>query len=79
MSCLVAERCGPVRMTAVRAALVRRLAECFGCDRYHLYTGHPLLRASRNIVGCVRRGTHRHVVRCSRFARRVRMFVMSIR
>jgi lipoyl(octanoyl) transferase len=44
MSCLVAERCGPVRMTAVRAALVRRLAECFGCDRYHLYTGHPLLR-----------------------------------
>jgi lipoyl(octanoyl) transferase len=44
MSCLVAERRGPVRMTAVRAALVRRLAECFGCDRYHLYTGHPLLR-----------------------------------
>jgi lipoyl(octanoyl) transferase len=44
MSCLVAERCGPVRMTGVRAALVRRLAECFGCDRYHLYTGHPLLR-----------------------------------
>jgi lipoyl(octanoyl) transferase len=43
MSCLVAERCGPARMTAVRAALVRRLAECFGCDRYHLYTGHPLL------------------------------------
>jgi lipoyl(octanoyl) transferase len=46
MSCLVAERCGPVRMTGVRAALVRRLAECFGCDRYHLYTGHPLLRES---------------------------------
>jgi lipoyl(octanoyl) transferase len=44
MSCLVAERRGPVRMTSVRAALIRRLAECFGCDRYHLYTGHPLLR-----------------------------------
>jgi lipoyl(octanoyl) transferase len=44
MSCLAAERCGPVRMTAVRAALVRRLAAAFGCDRYHLYTGHPLLR-----------------------------------
>jgi lipoyl(octanoyl) transferase len=43
MSSLAAERRGPVRMTAVRAALVRRLAECFGCDRYHLYTGHPLL------------------------------------
>ncbi|MCE5267181.1 MAG: hypothetical protein LLG00_04790 [Planctomycetaceae bacterium] len=44
MSSLVAERCGPVRMTAIRAALVRRLANSFGCDRYHLYTGHPLLR-----------------------------------
>src|SRR3989304_1955932 len=44
MSCLVAERRGPVRMTAVRAALVRRLSEVFGCDRYHLFTGHPLLR-----------------------------------
>jgi len=44
MSCLVAERRGPVRMTAVRAALVRRLTEAFGCDRYHLYTGHPMLR-----------------------------------
>ena len=44
MSCLVAERRGPVKMTTVRATLIRRLAECFGCDRYHLYTGHPLLR-----------------------------------
>ena len=44
MSCLVAERCGPVRMTGVRSALVCRLAERFGCDRYHLYTGHPMLR-----------------------------------
>jgi lipoyl(octanoyl) transferase len=44
VSCLVAERRGPAKMPAVRAALVARLAECFGCDRYHLYTGHPLLR-----------------------------------
>ena len=44
MSSLVAERCGPVRMTGVRAALVPRLAERFGCDRFHLYTGHPMLR-----------------------------------
>ncbi|OHB66836.1 MAG: hypothetical protein A2V70_03915 [Planctomycetes bacterium RBG_13_63_9] len=44
MSCLVALRCGRVRMTSVRAALVHRLTEAFGCDRYHLYTGHPLLR-----------------------------------
>ncbi len=44
MSSLMAERCGPVRMTTVRASLIRRLAEAFGCDRYHLYTGHPALR-----------------------------------
>ena len=55
MSCLVAERRGPVRMTAVRAALVQRLTEAFGCDRYHLYTGHPMLRraaGSRRTDGC---------------------------
>jgi lipoyl(octanoyl) transferase len=46
MSSLVAERRGAVRMTAVRAALVHRLAERFGCDRYHLHTGHPLLRTT---------------------------------
>ena len=43
-SCLVAERQQPVRMSSVRAELVPRLADAFGCDRYHLYTGHPLLR-----------------------------------
>ena len=41
---LAAERCGIVRMATVRAVLVRRLTEAFGCDRYHLYTGHPWLR-----------------------------------
>jgi lipoyl(octanoyl) transferase len=44
MSSLMAERCGLVKMTTVRATLIRRLAEAFGCDRYHLHTGHPLLR-----------------------------------
>jgi lipoyl(octanoyl) transferase len=44
ISCLVAERQGPVRMTSVRAGLIPRLAEAFGCDRHHLYTGHPMLR-----------------------------------
>ena len=48
MSCLVAERCGPVKMTTVRAELVRCLTDAFGCDRYHLYTGHPWLR----VGGC---------------------------
>ncbi len=43
MGCLVAERQGSVRMATVRAALTGRLSEAFGCDRYHLYTGHPWL------------------------------------
>ena len=41
---VAAERCGAVRMATVRAVLVRRLTEAFGCDRYHLYTGHPWLK-----------------------------------
>lgn len=44
-SCLVAERGRNARMTTVRATLVRHLADAFGCERSHLYTGHPLLRA----------------------------------
>jgi lipoyl(octanoyl) transferase len=44
MSSMVTERRGPVRMTTIRATLVRHLTEVFGCDRYHLYTGHPMLR-----------------------------------
>jgi len=43
MSCLLAERRGPVRMASVRSVLVRHLAEAFGCQRYHLHSGHPLL------------------------------------
>jgi lipoate-protein ligase B len=43
MSCLVAERGQAVRMTAVRSAMVRHLAEALGCQRYHMHTGHPLL------------------------------------
>ena len=35
---------GVVRMATVRAVLVRHLTEAFGCDRYHLYTGHPWLK-----------------------------------
>lgn len=49
MSSMVAERRGPVRMTTVRATLVRRLTEAFGCDRYHLFTGHPLLRRENTL------------------------------
>jgi len=46
-SSLVAEHRGQAKMTAVRAALVQHLATAFGCERYHLYTGHPLLRERR--------------------------------
>jgi lipoyl(octanoyl) transferase len=45
---LAAERCGVVRMATVRAVLVRHLTEAFGCDRYHLYTGHPWLKSQRD-------------------------------
>ena len=41
---LVAERRGRIGMQAVRATLVRRLSEAFGCDRWHMHTSHPLLR-----------------------------------
>jgi lipoyl(octanoyl) transferase len=43
-SSLMAERRGSIKLTMVRAALVGRLSEAFGCDRYHLFTGHPYLR-----------------------------------
>ena len=49
MSSMSAERRGPVRMTTVRATLVRHLSEAFGCDRYHLFTGHPLLRTIASV------------------------------
>lgn len=44
MGCLVAERRRPASMSEVRAALVESLANAFGRERYHLHTGHPLLR-----------------------------------
>jgi lipoate-protein ligase B len=44
-STLVAERGQPVKMTTLRASMVRHLAEAFGCQRYHLHTGHPWLQS----------------------------------
>lgn len=43
MGCLLAERHVAVRMASVRSALIEQLAAAFGCPRYHLHTGHPLL------------------------------------
>jgi lipoyl(octanoyl) transferase len=45
MGSIAAERCGVVRMATVRAVLAGHLTQAFGCDRYHLYTGHPWLRS----------------------------------
>jgi lipoyl(octanoyl) transferase len=42
-SSLAAERRQPLKMATVRATIVRHLATAFGCERYHLYTGHPLV------------------------------------
>lgn len=47
MSSLAQERQQPVKMSAMRESLVRRLTAAWGLNRYHLYTGHPLLATSR--------------------------------
>jgi len=47
---LSAERGIPVQMSAVRESLIRSLAERLDYDRYHLYTGHPLLRRTTRVV-----------------------------
>ncbi|MEX2173865.1 MAG: hypothetical protein WD872_05850 [Pirellulaceae bacterium] len=43
LSSVLSERQVPVKMAAVRAALVARLAAALGCNRHHLHSGHPLL------------------------------------
>lgn len=47
MSSLAADRRRPIRMPSVREAVVRRLAAALGCERQHVYTGHPLFRPVR--------------------------------
>jgi lipoyl(octanoyl) transferase len=47
---LAAERGVPVSMSTVRESLIRRLAARLDFDRYHLYTGHPLLRRTKRVV-----------------------------
>ena len=47
MSSLAAERRQPLRVAAVRSALVPHLCAALGCERYHLYSGHPLLTWAR--------------------------------
>jgi lipoyl(octanoyl) transferase len=47
---LSAERRTPTTMSSVRESLIRRLAARLDYERYHLYTGHPLLRRTRRVV-----------------------------
>ena len=47
MSSLSAQRQRPLSISAVRSALVPHLSAAFGCQRYHLYSGHPLLTWAR--------------------------------
>lgn len=57
MGCLVAEQRRPVTMTKMRSTLVANLAAAFGCERYHLHTGHPLLVKATSTT---RRPARRH-------------------
>jgi lipoate-protein ligase B len=43
MSSLLSERPVPVKMTAVRAALVAHLSAALACQGHHVHTGHPHL------------------------------------
>ena len=47
---LTAQRGSTISMSAVRESLVRLLAARLEYDRYHLYTGHPLLRRTKRVV-----------------------------
>lgn len=42
-STLAAELRRPVRMPTVRQSLMARLSTALGCERYHVFTGHPSL------------------------------------
>lgn len=49
-SSLSAERLRQASMHAVRESVARRMAEAIGYHRYHLYTGHPLLRRTKKVI-----------------------------
>ncbi len=50
LSSLAAQGLRPVSMAPVRESLVRNLAARLDYPRYHLYTGHPLLRRTKKVV-----------------------------
>lgn len=47
---LAAARARPTSMHAVRVGLIRNLASRLGYERFHVYTGHPLLQRTKKKV-----------------------------
>ena len=47
---LSAQRLKPTAMPATRESVIRHLAAQLNYERYHLYTGHPLLRRTKRVV-----------------------------
>ena len=43
LTSMAAQQVRPVSMHKVRESMIRHMAGAFGYDRYHVYTGHPLL------------------------------------
>lgn len=53
-SSLAAERMRPTTMASIRECWIRHIAQQWGYDRFHLWTGHPLLkRTSRRMYVCI--------------------------
>jgi lipoyl(octanoyl) transferase len=50
VSSLAAQRVRPTSMHSVREAMVRHIAAEFGYSRFHVHTGHPLLKRERRRV-----------------------------
>lgn len=53
ISSLNAERVRPAIMPQVRSCLIENLCEQIGYPEYHIHTGHPFLKRTRQVVGSV--------------------------
>lgn len=49
-SSLAAQRLRPTSMHTVRESLIRNLSSRLGYENFHVYTGHPALRRTRQVV-----------------------------
>lgn len=50
VSSLTAQRQRPTSMHSVRESLIRNLSARFGYESFHVYTGHPSLQRTRQVV-----------------------------